>query len=47
MTETMNDYKDEIERSFRKVKEGDILEGTVIDVSDTAVTWISSITHRV
>jgi small subunit ribosomal protein S1 len=38
MTETMNDYKDEIERSFRKVKEGDILEGTVIDVSDTAVT---------
>ena len=36
--ETMNDYKDEIERSFRKVKEGDILEGTVIDVSDTDVT---------
>jgi small subunit ribosomal protein S1 len=36
--ETMNDYKDEIDRSFRKVKEGDILEGTVIDVSDTEVT---------
>ncbi len=36
--ETMNDFKDEIERSFRKVKEGDILEGTVIDVSDTEVT---------
>ncbi len=36
--ETMNDFQDEIERSFRKVKEGDILEGTVIDVSDTEVT---------
>jgi small subunit ribosomal protein S1 len=34
----MNDFKDEIDRSFRKVKEGDILEGTVIDVSDTEVT---------
>jgi small subunit ribosomal protein S1 len=33
----MNDFKDEIDRSFRKVKEGDILEGTVIDVSDTEV----------
>ncbi len=36
--ETTNDFKDEIDRSFRKVKEGDILEGTVIDVSDTEVT---------
>jgi small subunit ribosomal protein S1 len=36
--ETMKDFQDEIDRSFRKVKEGDILEGTVIDVSDTEVT---------
>ena len=36
--ETMNDFKDEIDRSFRKVKEGDILEGTVIDVSETEIT---------
>jgi len=36
--ETMNDFKDEIDRSFRKVHEGDILEGTVIDVSDTEIT---------
>ncbi|MCR4922541.1 MAG: S1 RNA-binding domain-containing protein, partial [Lachnospiraceae bacterium] len=36
--QTMDDFKDEIDRSFRKVKEGDILEGTVIDVSDTEVT---------
>ncbi|MCR4997997.1 MAG: S1 RNA-binding domain-containing protein [Butyrivibrio sp.] len=35
--ETMNDYKDEIDRSFRKVKEGDILEGTVIGITDTEV----------
>lgn len=36
--ETMNDFKDEIERSFRKVREGDILEGVVIDISDTEIT---------
>ena len=36
--ETMNDFKDEIERSFRKVKEGDILEGTVIDISESEIT---------
>ncbi|MBR4668517.1 MAG: S1 RNA-binding domain-containing protein [Butyrivibrio sp.] len=36
--ETMNDFKDEIDRSFRKVKEGDILEGVVIDISDTEIT---------
>ncbi len=36
--ETMNDFKDEIDRSFRQVKEGDILEGTVIGISDTEVT---------
>ena len=36
--ETMNDFKDEIDRSFRKVKEGDILGGTVIDISDTEIT---------
>jgi len=36
--ETMNDFKDEIEKSFRKIKEGDILEGTVIGISDTEVT---------
>ena len=35
--ETMNDFKDEIDRSFRKIKEGDILEGTVFDVKDTEV----------
>lgn len=35
--ETMNDFKEEIDRSFRKINEGDILEGTVIDVKDTEV----------
>lgn len=36
--ETMKDFQDQIDRSFRKVNVGDILEGTVIDVSDTGVT---------
>ena len=36
--ETMKDFQDQIDRSFRKVNVGDILEGTLIDVSDTGVT---------
>ena len=36
--ETMLDFQDEIDRSFRKVKEGDILDGVVIDISDTEIT---------
>lgn len=34
MTETMDDYKEELEASFRKIKEGDIISGTVIDVTE-------------
>ncbi len=36
--ESMDDYKDDIERSFRKFESGDIVKGTVIGVSDTEVT---------
>ncbi|HIT90390.1 MAG TPA: S1 RNA-binding domain-containing protein [Candidatus Merdenecus merdavium] len=36
--ETMDDYKEELEASFKKVKEGDMLTGTVIGVSDGEVT---------
>lgn len=36
--ETMDDYKDELEASFRRVNEGDILSGTVIDVNEDEVT---------
>ncbi len=36
--ESMDDYKDDIERSFRKFEPGDIVKGTVIGVSDTEVT---------
>lgn len=36
--ETMEDYKDEIEKSFRKINEGDVLSGTVIAVDDDKVT---------
>ena len=35
--ESMNDYKEEIEDSFRKISEGDILTGTVVGITDTEV----------
>ncbi len=35
---TMDDYAAELEASFRKVQEGDVLTGTVIGVSETEVT---------
>lgn len=36
--ETMEDYANELEASFRKFKEGDIITGTVIGVSEDEVT---------
>lgn len=36
--ETMDDYKDELEASFRKMKEGDIVKGTVISVGEEEIT---------
>ena len=35
--ETMADYERELEASFRKISEGDIISGTVIDVSEEGV----------
>ena len=35
--ESMEDFKDEIDRSFRQIKEGDIVTGTVIGIEDTEV----------
>lgn len=35
---SMDDYATELEASFRKVQEGDVLTGTVIGVSETEVT---------
>lgn len=37
-TETMEDYSKELEASFRTIKEGDILSGSVIDVNEEGVT---------
>lgn len=37
-SESMNDYKDELEASFRKLSEGDIIKGTVIAVTEEDVT---------
>ena len=36
--ETMKDYEKELEASFRKINEGDIIKGTVIDVNEEEVT---------
>lgn len=38
MAESMEDYKEELEASFRKINEGDIISGTVIDVNEEEVT---------
>lgn len=38
MAETMDDYREELEASFRKISEGDIITGTVIDVNEEEVT---------
>ena len=35
--ESMDDYKEELEASFRRIREGDILTGTVIDVNEDAL----------
>ncbi len=37
-TPSMDDYKEELSHSFRKLNPGDIVKGTVIGVSDTEVT---------
>mgnify|MGYP000357562394 CR=1 FL=1 len=37
-SETMADYADELEASFKQIHEGDILTGTVIGVSEDAIT---------
>ena len=38
MAESMEDYKEELEASFRKIREGDIISGTVIGVTEEEVT---------
>ena len=37
-TESMDDYAAELEASFKQIREGDILTGTVIGVSENGVT---------
>lgn len=38
MSESMKDYEAELEASFRTINEGDVIEGTVIDVNEEEVT---------
>ncbi|HHT97785.1 MAG TPA: S1 RNA-binding domain-containing protein [Clostridiales bacterium] len=35
---SMDDFKDDIEKSFKKLKVGDLVTGTIIDISETGVT---------
>jgi len=35
---SMDDFKDQIDRSFKKIVEGDLLKGTVIGITDTEVS---------
>ncbi len=37
VAESMDDYKDDLEKSFRKVDRGDIVSGTVVDVTEEAI----------
>jgi len=36
--ESMDDYKDAIDRSFRSIKEGDMITGTILDISEDGIT---------
>lgn len=38
MAESMEDYKEELEASFREIKEGDIISGVVLSVTEEEVT---------
>ena len=38
MSETMKDFENELDASFRKIEEGDIVTGTVVSVDETEVT---------
>lgn len=35
--ESMKDFERELEASFRKIEEGDIITGTVIDITERCV----------
>ena len=35
--ETMDDYRDELEASLKRIRVGDVVTGTVIDVTEDAV----------
>ena len=37
MAESMKDFEQELEASFKKIEEGDIIAGTVVSVDETGV----------
>ena len=46
MAESMKDYETELEASFKKIEEGDILTGTVISVDEKEVILDLKILRR-
>lgn len=46
MEETMKDYEKELEASFRKIREGDVISGTVIDVNEEEVLYAGNYQGR-
>lgn len=47
MAETMKDYEAELEASFKKIEEGDILTGTVVSVDDKEIIVDLNIMQKV
>ena len=45
MSETMADFEKEIEASFRPIKEGDVVDGTVTAVDEEAA-WLAKQSFR-
>ena len=46
MSESMKDYEAELEASFKKIEEGDILTGTVISVDENEESWDNIIDEK-
>ena len=43
--ETMDDFREELEASFKKIRVGDVVTGTVIDVTEDQVIVDLSLIH--
>lgn len=46
MSETMADYEDQINASFRSFREGDTVTGEVVSVEEEEVLLVYAVFHR-